>query len=400
MGQFAHFDRVRHLITGRASLATDMNWTGYDLIEDTERTGAHMVDVTRKMRSFLKEDYAGVDPQIGEVLSVLDQKSAAEDWHKHGTFKDHLTGVYRMLSLWEQPKDVCLCGLLHSVYSNEYVDLALFEASKGRDVLKQLVGPETENLIFTFCTMARTQFTIDLLEAEEPLRGGMTLCKSAGAPVVHLTPEQVGKFLVVTLADLGEQLFGWQDEVMAGYPYLQRLSAAEHWSAALWPGPLRPSGWMPSLLSRLARHVPHLPVKAPPIFENCTAVVSDADSSAATALYWQVAMQSGPLVSMQRARGVLEKALAHNPWMPEPYLLLAQIGLLGGDFDMARRNAARGLQLLGDWGTSWDKRVSWSGWVAWARILLQRASAEDWPKTLTEHNNLGLVVTPHQEAAE
>jgi hypothetical protein len=198
--------------------------------------------------------------------------------------------------------------------------------------------------------MARTQFTIDLLETEEPVRGGMTLRKSAGAPVVQLTPEQVGKFLVVTLADLGEQLFGWQDDVMAGYPYLQRLSAAEHWSAALWPGPLRPSGWMPSLLSRLARHVPYLPVKAPPIFENCTAVVSDADSSAATALYWQVAMQSGPLVSMQRARGVLEKAVAHNPWVPEPYLLLAQIGLLGGDFDMARRNAARGLQLLADWG--------------------------------------------------
>jgi hypothetical protein len=39
-------------------------------------------------------------------------------------------------------------------------------------------------------------------------------------------------------------------------------------------------------------------------------------------------------------------------------------------------------------------------WVAWARILVQRAGREGWPKTFTEHNNLGLVVTPHQAAAE
>lgn len=37
VGQFAHFDYVRHLITGRANLAADMDWAGYDLVEDTER---------------------------------------------------------------------------------------------------------------------------------------------------------------------------------------------------------------------------------------------------------------------------------------------------------------------------------------------------------------------------
>ena len=37
VGQFAYFEHVRHLITGRANLAADMNWAGYDLIEDTEQ---------------------------------------------------------------------------------------------------------------------------------------------------------------------------------------------------------------------------------------------------------------------------------------------------------------------------------------------------------------------------
>lgn len=37
VGQFAYFEHVRHLITDRTNLAADMNWAGYDLIDDTER---------------------------------------------------------------------------------------------------------------------------------------------------------------------------------------------------------------------------------------------------------------------------------------------------------------------------------------------------------------------------
>lgn len=37
VSQFAHFDHVRHLITDRIDLSTDMNWGPHDLIEKTER---------------------------------------------------------------------------------------------------------------------------------------------------------------------------------------------------------------------------------------------------------------------------------------------------------------------------------------------------------------------------
>jgi hypothetical protein len=37
VGQFAQFDHVRHLITGRENLATDMAWASYDLVKDSER---------------------------------------------------------------------------------------------------------------------------------------------------------------------------------------------------------------------------------------------------------------------------------------------------------------------------------------------------------------------------
>jgi hypothetical protein len=37
LGQFAKFDHVRHLITGRENLAADMTWASYDLVKDSER---------------------------------------------------------------------------------------------------------------------------------------------------------------------------------------------------------------------------------------------------------------------------------------------------------------------------------------------------------------------------
>lgn len=37
VGQFAHFDHVRHLVTDRDDLATDMTWAPYSLVEENER---------------------------------------------------------------------------------------------------------------------------------------------------------------------------------------------------------------------------------------------------------------------------------------------------------------------------------------------------------------------------
>ncbi|CAI0416482.1 unnamed protein product, partial [Linum tenue] len=38
-----------------------------------------------------------------------------------------------------------------------------------------------------------------------------------------------------------------------------------------------------------------------------------------------------------------------------------------------------------------DKRVSWEGWVAWARILLMKAKEKFWPNTAWGVSSLGLV---------
>ncbi|MCH3700033.1 tetratricopeptide repeat protein, partial [Campylobacter coli] len=78
-------------------------------------------------RALLADHYAAVDADLPVLLDLLFARSAGEDWHKAGTFKHHLLGVYRTLTLWNQPREVRLLGLFHSVYGNEYVDLTLFD---------------------------------------------------------------------------------------------------------------------------------------------------------------------------------------------------------------------------------------------------------------------------------
>ncbi|AOI68038.1 DUF6817 domain-containing protein [Burkholderia ubonensis] len=339
--------------------------------------------------AWLADDWAAVDPEYPRLLALLNKRRAGQSWHKHATFRDHLVGVYRMLKLWRQDRETCLCGLFHSVYSNEYVDLALFDPHEGRDVLANEIGADVERTIHRFCTIPRTAFVLALLDERTDCREGITLDRNG--ETFELSPREVALFLVVTLADLVEQWYSWQEDTMASYPHTGRLDAQPNWAVTLWPGPFRPGSSALSLASRLARHLRGLAEPVPPIFAQCTAHLDSADEAAAAALYWQVATLQMPLVDREHARGMLARAVEMNPWVGEPHLMLAQIDLVSGRFEDAEQHAGRGLALLRDWGIQWDKRVSWEGWVVWASMLAQRARLREWPGTLRDFNNLGLV---------
>jgi len=346
------------------------------------------------LKPLLAEDWAAVDPALPAQLEQIFSRAAGEDWHKAGTFKDHLLGVYRTLALWDMPREVRLLGLFHSVYSNEYVDLKLFEGAASRRDLAALLGNETERLVHLFCTMPRTLFTQQLLEEAALPAEGMVL-ESDGVAAMVLSARDVAVFTIVTIADIAEQWHSWQDEVFAGFPFQKSRPIRENWPASLWPGPLKPTASALAMLSRLARVVADLPeefgLPTPPIFARCSGVLDPADEVAAVALYWQVVTRGLPSAGLAITHGALEAAAQHNPYVAEPRLMLAQLGLLAGDFAMAEGHARAGLDLLQDWGVAWDKRIAWSGWVAWARILLQSAEARRWPTTLGGLNGLGLV---------
>ncbi|KAI3419945.1 uncharacterized protein J3R85_012877 [Psidium guajava] len=199
-------------------------------------------------RPFLRGELEVVDPRLPSLVATLRSVGAGECWHKHGSFLEHLVDIYRVLRLWRAPTPVCLCGLFHSAYSNSYVNLAIFDPDTGRDVVRSHVGDAAERLIHLFCIVPRQTIIHDdllfryddseLVEhlklSEMSLRSAkekgvfrgdevwrkkvQSLLPAEGIRVKHIkTGEDVlvsrrviAIFLMMTMADFSDQLFGFQ----------------------------------------------------------------------------------------------------------------------------------------------------------------------------------------------
>ncbi|MFT4193204.1 DUF6817 domain-containing protein [Ottowia sp.] len=361
----------------------------------------HTLDPDQLARALplLDDEWLARDADLAPALPVVLARGVGQDWHKAGTFRHHLAGVARSLALWRQPRDVRLLGLLHSVYGNAFVDLVKFDAATERGRLAVLVGESAEELVYQFCTASRRQFTEQALAGRIEPDGRMHLLTNAGEPVT-LEASTVAAFLVVSMADTIEQWFSWQDDIYSRFPAPNsHRPQAVHWMAALWPGPMRPSGRMLHQINRLGLALRHPALKGllpmPPVFDDCTQSLSAGDDAAAASLYWSVIQQDQPLVDLDVATGVLEQAVRCNPWVGEPQMVLAQLYLSAGRREDAAAAARSALQCMACWGNAWDKRVQWDAWVAWTRILLQGATAEGegqgaWPERLDKLNNVAL----------
>jgi hypothetical protein len=214
---------------------------------------------------------------------------------------------------------------------------------------------------------------------------------------------ELGQFLVFTIADFSEQLFGWQDQ-MFGNAADGRLRYAGRRPGCLWPGDMRPGLYLHALSKmaalvvscnqRLAEAGDARRLPLPPLFDGCTKVLGRAEERRARDAYWTVVTEcSEPCASgdgvdsdaaaaiARRADELLAIAIDNNPYVAEPRVLRAQLRLQAGDNAGAAADARAGLKLLCEWGTCWDKRMAWNAWVAWARVLLGRAErGEGWPK--------------------
>lgn len=346
-----------------------------------------------RAQTLLDDEWLSKDADLAPLLPVVLARNVGQDWHKAGTFRHHLVGVARSLALWQQPRDVRLLGLLHSVYGNAFVDLVKFDAASERGRLAELVGERAEHLVYLFCTMSRTQFVQRVMAGQIEADGSMLLEKN-GQPML-LTPFEVAAFIIVSMADSIEQWFSWQDDIYSQFPQVQsQRPQAVHWAASLWPGPMRPSGRMLHQIASLGLALQHPALKnllpLPPVFGRCTQPLAASDEAAATSLYWSVIQLDQPLVDLDAATAVLEHAVRHNPWVGEPQMVLAQLYLSAGRAQDAERAATSALQCFSAWGNAWDKRVQWDAWVAWTRILRQSAQQGSWPERLDKLNNLAL----------
>jgi len=350
--------------------------------------------IEESVRNVLCENFDACDPKLSELLEALSKHGASECWHKHGTFKQHLFGVWRILYLWKQPQEVCRCGLFHSAYSNSYVNLAIFKPDEDRSLLGSLVGEKAEQLIEMFCTVPRHHVVFDLILPNRkegiPKEGFTVNHIRHKEQTIHLTPSAIRTIIILTIADICDQHFGWQDVLLDNTRGEFTLKGAA--LGPLWPGDGRPGLWMSGLsrLACLARSCEG-DCPLPPIFDCCTKELTAEDEAKALDCYWHAVCHENTVDKYDESARLLLAAIEANPFVAEPHVLLAQIYNFQTKYEDAVRHATAALKIFLDWGACYDKRMPWEAWVAWTRVLLDRASEKNWPHDSWSIISLGMV---------
>ncbi|KAI5397295.1 uncharacterized protein LOC127091541 [Lathyrus oleraceus] len=408
-------------------------------------------------KPFIRNELSSINTNLPSLITILHSRGASECWHKHGTFLEHLVDIFRILHLWKSPYPVSLCGLFHSAYSNSYVNLAIFDPSTSREIVREHVGVEAERLIHLFCVVPRQtlihddllfhytdkELCDDLEKSELSLKDAKEkgifngderwrkklqgLVPVDGVKVKHIRTGEdvnvsrrvVAVFVMMTMADFSDQLFGFQDMLFENFD--GRLEFKGNNFGAVWPGNGKPGLWLNSI-SRMGavynlilreeeifleekkrvgvgegegrvnvvdcERDEDIELVLPPVFDKCSKVLDAGDQIVARDLYWEaLSCEEG----MEKIEELLVKSIEKNPFVGEPHVVLSQVYLTKGRFEEGERESERGLTLLLEWGCHWDKRVSWEGWISWTRVLLMKAKEKSWPNNSWGILNLGLV---------
>lgn len=93
-----------------------------------------------------------LDVRTMQLIRWLLSQAWATTPHSGSTLASHLLGTYSLLRVANASANVCLAGLLHSVYGTSKF---MMKSGADRESIVALVGPETESLIFAFSTANR-----------------------------------------------------------------------------------------------------------------------------------------------------------------------------------------------------------------------------------------------------
>jgi hypothetical protein len=98
-------------------------------------------------------------------LDLLRELSTNESSHSKGrSLLEHLKGTYELLEKWDNPSDVCLGGLFHSIYGTQYYKVQSANFA-DREHIASVIGSRAEELAFLFSTTDRVGF---FMEADKP----------------------------------------------------------------------------------------------------------------------------------------------------------------------------------------------------------------------------------------
>jgi len=77
--------------------------------------------------------------------------------HGRDYYISHCLGVYTFLKQLSSPTEICLAGLFHSIYGNEFFNP---ELNLDRNTIKEYIGERSEDLVNTFCNIENRDIAI------------------------------------------------------------------------------------------------------------------------------------------------------------------------------------------------------------------------------------------------
>ncbi|KAH8059012.1 hypothetical protein JL722_5560 [Aureococcus anophagefferens] len=347
------------------------------------------------VRAFVYRDWSALDEGIDDVLRRMGAMSAFVEFpHARNTFFNHLKGTYGMLMAWNQPVAVARAGLAHTAYSGDLFEFFIFDPTVDRAEMRALVGGPAEALIYEFGTVARHEFVgLGAMmnnrshRLARPLIGGLddrvaTRSRVEGAKT--LSNREVADLIVVSIADYLDQgvtTNGWRDH-----------HQIDPLDTRIFPGTVEPDVslyWAAAACKAVRDHLAVIP----PIFDRCTADIAYEDEAAARDMYWRV-VQDANRISGDAAVAMIAAAIELLPYVGEMHVLLAQLHFRAGRHGEARDHAAVALDRMYAFGGTWDKRLTYESWIAFARLLFARSTAaldadfdgDTLPRAAGDHN--------------
>jgi tetratricopeptide (TPR) repeat protein len=230
-----------------------------------------------------------------------------------------------------------------------------------------------------------------LLPAGEIPKAGITVKHIITGEDVFLSAYIIAVFLITTVADFVDQRFSWQDQLFGNDDAKMRFTDAD--PGYLWPGDGKPGLWVnwSIQLAKMVKQANIPNIVIPPLFELFQEPFPKENEIKSRDLYWEIINSYCQSSKSNEAIEILSQVCQLNNFIAEPHALLAQLFIQKKEFEKAEIHASKALKLLEYWGTSWDKHMSWEGWIAWVRVLLTNIKEKKWPTTSHGIISLGLV---------
>ena len=91
---------------------------------------------------------------LKKSVQFLVSKNTKNLEHKKSSFFEHLVGTYNLLLFWNQNFNLCMAGLFHNIYGNQYYDPKL---NIKREEIQKLIGIKAEEIVWNFVNAKRNK---------------------------------------------------------------------------------------------------------------------------------------------------------------------------------------------------------------------------------------------------